>query len=181
MEMTTTTTQSDPTKPVASPRKGRRTGVASELSVLPKVKPGHEKQLREFCTGASADADHVAQSQQILGSVGTLHESRYVLVDDDTRLLIATSFDGDWDVYIDDFSRTKVLKYWARFLIHCEGFPDAAGASSLTLDDWKEFLTAHQVTAAEYIRTYPDLTVKQIRKAQRVMTAFEQLLDEASS
>jgi hypothetical protein len=49
------------------------------------------------------------------------------------------------------------------------------------VDDWKEFLTAHQVTAAEYIRTYPDLTVKQIVKAQQVMTAFQQLLDQASS
>ena len=45
----------------------------------------------------------------------------------------------------------------------------------------QEFLIIHQVTAAEYVRTYPDLTVKQIRKAQRVMTTFEQLLDEASS
>jgi hypothetical protein len=34
----------------------------------------------------------------------------------DTRLLIATSFDGDWDVYVDDFARTLVLQDWQRFL-----------------------------------------------------------------
>jgi len=26
-----------------------------------------------------------------------------VFIDNDTRLLFATSFDGDWDTYIDDF------------------------------------------------------------------------------
>ena len=57
----------------------------------------------------------------------------------------------------------------------------SAGAAALSVDDWKEFLTAHQVTAAEYFRTYADLTVKQILKAQQLMTAFQQLLDEASS
>jgi hypothetical protein len=45
----------------------------------------------------------------------------------------------------------------------------------------KEFLTAHQVTAAAYIGRYPDATVKEILKALRVQTAFQQLLDEASS
>ena len=28
---------------------------------------------------------------------------RFVFLDNDTRLLFATSFDGDWDTYIDDF------------------------------------------------------------------------------
>ena len=104
--------------------------------------------------------------QKILDDIGTVHEVRYVSFDDDTRLLLATSFDGDWDVYIDDFFRTKVLTYWSSFLIHCEGAPDdLAGAAALSADDWKEFLTAYQVTAIEYRRTSPDLTVKQILKA----------------
>jgi hypothetical protein len=174
--------QTETMKPAASPRKGRRAGVASELSVLLKVKPGREQQLREHLNKEREDTVQDAEGRKILADIQTLHEARYVLFDDDTRLLIATSFDGDWDVYIDDFFRTKVLTYWSRFLIHCEGAPDdLAGAAALSLDDWKEFLTAHQVTAAEYIRTYPDLTVKQILKAQQVMTAFQQLLDEASS
>jgi hypothetical protein len=174
--------QTETMKPPASPRKGRRNGVASELSVLLKVKPGREQQIREHMDREREDAVQDAEGRKILSDVRTLHEARYVLFDDDTRLLIATSFDGDWDVYIDDFFRTKILTYWSRFLIHCEGAPDdLAGAAKLSLDDWKEFLTAHQVTAAEYIRTYPNLTVKQILKAQQVMTAFQDLLDEASS
>lgn len=175
------TTQSDPKNPVASPRKGAKTGVVSELSVFLKVKPGHEKQIREVFTSENARADRPAWAHKVLESVGTLHEARQVLFDNDTRLLIATSFDGDWDVYIDDFARTRVLQDWAEFLVHCEGYPDAAGVASLSLDEQKEFLTAHQVTAAEYDRTYPDVTAKEIMKALRVQKAFEQLLDEASS
>ena len=174
--------QTEPMKSTTSPRKGKRTGVATELSVLLKVKGGREHRLREELTSSIADPVQNAEGQKILEDIGTVHEVRYVLFDDDTRLLLATSFDGDWDVYIDDFFRTKVLTYWSSFLIHCEGAPDdLAGAAALSLDDWKEFLTAHQVTAIEYRRTYPDLTVKQILKAQRVMTAFEQLLDVAST
>jgi len=153
-------------------------GVFSELSVFLKVKPGREKQIREYFTANDADADRQKKAQQAVDAVGTLHEGRNVLFDDDTRLLVATSFDGDWDAYIDDFSRSFILESWANFLIYCEGFPDdKAGVSALSLDDWKEFLTAHQVTATSYGAKNADLTVKQIDKARRVMTAFEQVLD----
>ena len=35
---------------------------------------------------------------------------RFVFFDNDTRLLFATAFDGDWDTYIDDFV-TKIPDY----------------------------------------------------------------------
>jgi hypothetical protein len=175
------TTQSDPKTAVASPRKGRKAGVVNELSVFLKVKPGHEKQIRAVFAADDDNADRPAQAQRLLDSVGTLHEARQVLFDNDTRLLIATSFDGDWDVYIDDFARTQVLQDWERFLIHCEGYPDAADAASISLYQKKEFLTAYQVTAARYDREYAEVTSKEVVKALRVQTVFQQLLDEASS
>ena len=175
------TTQTDPSMPVASPRNGRKAGVVNELSVFLKVKPGHEKQVREIFTADDANADRPAEATKVLNSVGTVHEARVVLFDNDTRLMIATSFDGDWDVYIDDFARTMVLRDWERFLVHCEGYPDAADLASLTLFQQKEFLSTHQVTAARYDRAYPAATAKEIAKALRVQTVFQQLLDEASS
>ena len=35
---------------------------------------------------------------------------RFVFFDNDTRMLFATAFDGDWDTYIDDFV-TKIPDY----------------------------------------------------------------------
>ena len=63
---------------------------------------------------------------------------------------------------------------------HCEGYPDQ-GAPRLSLLETKEFLTANQVTAAAYIGRYPEATVKEILKALRVQTVFQNLLDETSS
>jgi hypothetical protein len=174
-------TQTDQKTPVASPRKGRKAGVVNELSVFLKVKPGRERQIREVFNGDDADVDRPAKATGLLNAVGTVHEARTVLFDNDTRVLIATSFDGDWDVYIDDFARTLVLQEWERFLIYCEGYPDAADVASLSLFQKKEFLTANQVTAATYDRAYPDVTSKEVVKALRVQTVFQQLLDEASS
>jgi hypothetical protein len=36
--------------------------------------------------------------------VGTVHDMRFVLMDNDTKMLFATAYDGDWDPYIDDFA-----------------------------------------------------------------------------
>ncbi len=172
------TAQTAPARPIASPRKGARDGVRNELSVFLKVKPGHEKQIRAVLSSLSGEA--VGLAREAVVSVGTLHDARQVLFDSDTRLMIGTSFDGDWDVYIDDFARTSILDLWAKFLVHCEGYPDQE-AVPLSLFETKEFLTAHQVTAAAYIGRYPEASVKEILKALRVQTVFQKLLDEASS
>ena len=42
--------------------------------------------------------------------VGTVHDMRFVFLDNDTKLLFATAYDGDWDAYIDDFA-TKIPDY----------------------------------------------------------------------
>ena len=39
--------------------------------------------------------------------VGTVHDMRFVFLDNDTKLLFATAYDGEWDPYIDDFA-TKI-------------------------------------------------------------------------
>ena len=117
-------------------RKGARIAPVSELSVFCKVKPGREQAIREVFN--PSPEEHAATVKAVK-DVGTLHNARYVLFDDGTRLLIATTFDGDWDVYIDDFAASYVLDAWDKFLIHCEGYPDE-GKASLTVDEIKEAL-----------------------------------------
>ena len=146
----------------------------SELSVFLKVKPGREQLIREVFHMTPAQR---AAAEKAIFDVGSLHQARYVLFDNGTRLLIATTFDGDWDVYIDDFAASYILDAWDTFLIHCEGYPDE-GKASLTLEQIKEFLTANQVTASDFFITYPGVTAKEIQKALRVGTAFQQVLDD---
>jgi hypothetical protein len=157
-----------------TPRKGARDGPVSELSVFLKVKPGREQAIREVFNMPAAER---AELVKAIASVGTLHQARYVLFDNGTRLLIGTTFDGDWDVYIDDFAASFVLDAWDKFLIHCEGYPDE-GKASLTVDEIKTYLTANQVTASDFSMTYAGVTVQEIEEALRVQTAFQQVLDD---
>ena len=110
--------------------------------------------------------------EKAIHDVGTLHQARYVLFDNGTRLLVATTFDGDWDVYIDDFAASYILDAWDRFLIHCEGYPDE-GKASLTVDEIKEFLTANQVTAADFYVDYPGVTTKEIKRRCALRRPFQ--------
>ena len=101
----------------------------------------------------------------------TIHEARFVLFDDDTRLLFATSFDGPWDAYMEDFA-SKPLQLFDAIFRHVEGYeglPDLAAV--------KAFILGAQVTAAAYARNYGG-TVREIRKAERVNRAFQHVLDD---
>jgi hypothetical protein len=106
-------------------------------------------------------------------AIASIHEARFVLFDDDTRLLFATSFDGSWDAYMDDFFTSgPTLRLFDAIFQHVEGYgglPDVAAV--------KAFVLGAQVSAAAYARNYPG-TVKEIRKAVRVNRAFQQVLDD---
>ena len=158
-----------------SPRKGKRIDPVSELSCFLTVKPGREQLIREVL---DAPPDQQKELIKAVKDVGTLHNARYVLFDNDRRLIIATTFDGDWDVYIDDFAASKVLDVWDTFLIHCEGYPDEGkDAAGLSVDDVKEYLTEYQVTAADFFLRYPGVTTKEVLEALRVQAAVQESLD----
>ena len=45
------------------------------------------------------------------------------------------------------------------------------------MDEIKEFLTANQVTAADFYMDYPGVTTKEIKEALRVQAAVQESLD----
>src|SRR2546421_400875 len=150
-------------------RPGVSVGPTSEFSLFFHVKPGHGDDLREALRTLQ---NHPGYRPGEYGmAVATIHEARFVLFDDDTRLLFATSFDGPWDSYMEDFA-AKPLQLFASIFRHVEGYeglPDLAAV--------KEFILSAQVTAGGYARNYPG-TVKEIRKALRVNEAFQRVLDD---
>lgn len=151
-------------------RPGRTDGVCSEFTVFTKIKPGHADALREdlatLASGAALEAGRAA-----LKEIGTLHDARNVIFDDGTRHMFASVFDGSWDTYIDDFARTAIAKNFEMIFSHAEGFP---GIADPNVKDW---FVAHQVPAGNFVSSYPDLTVQQIWKDQRVNEAFQAVLD----
>ncbi|MCX5316992.1 hypothetical protein [Streptomyces sp. NBC_00154] len=149
-------------------RPGLKEGKTSEFTLFFNVKPGHAQQIRDYFQGI----DH--QKMRVLADrIGTLHDLRWVLFDDDTRLLFASNFDGDWDAYIDDFG-ALIPDVFDAILQHTEDYPGIKDPSL------KDFVIAHQATACNYLRAAPDATITDIQKALRVNKAFQQLLDAAN-
>jgi hypothetical protein len=157
------------TDAVGTSRPGLSAGPTSEFSLVFHVKPGHADAVREALTALQNSPGYRPGDYNL--PIGTIHEARFVLFDDDTRLLFATSFDGPWDAYMVDFA-SKPLSLFDAVFRHVEEYE---GLSDLTA--LQEFILSAQVTAAAYARNYGG-TVKEIQKAERVNAAFQQVLDD---
>jgi hypothetical protein len=147
-------------------RTGLRFGQISELTVIVPLKAGKDgaERLRQILTGGTftgADA------------VGTVHDMRFVILDD-TRLLFATAYDGDWDSYITDFA-TKIPDAMDHLFSVVEGWP---GIHSSTV---KDFIARYQIPATGWYVAYPNETVASIRAAIKVRDALNVLFSAAST
>jgi hypothetical protein len=146
-------------------RIGARQGKVSELTVfLPFVKGG-AKRLRgllQLLQGNFRAAD----------AVGTVHDMRFVFVDNDTKLLFATAYDGDFDPYIEDFA-AKIPNAMDLWLCNFEGYPGMR--NPLAARDW---IAKHQIAAEAWYVNSPNLTAPETRRLEHVGKAVEELLDK---
>ena len=163
------TSATDATQSAQPKRPGMSNGMASEFTVFCKIKPGHADALREYFAGTMSTT--LESTVAALQEIGTLHYSRQVIFDNDTRLLFASEFDGSWDTYIDDFGTTSIAGNFDAVFSHTEGFPGVTDPSV------KEWFVSQQEPALVFLNSYPDLTVKQIWKDQEVNEAFQAVLD----
>jgi len=153
----------------AASRHGIQVGPTSEFTLFFNVRPGHGEALREALSALQDEPGYRPGDYDL--PIATIHEARFVPFDNDTRLLFATSFDGPWDAYMVDFA-SKPLKLFDAIFRHVEGYeglPD--------LEAVKTFIRSAQVSAGGYARNYGG-TVKEIRRAERVNKAFQQVLDD---
>ena len=147
-------------------RTGVRQGKVSELLFITPFAPGGAARLRallQLRDGSFDDTDRV----------GTVHDMRFVFLDNDTKLLFATAYDGDWDPYIDDFA-TKITDQMDVIFTACEGWP---GIRSPKVKDW---IANHQIPAEGWYVAHPDLTVRDIHRLKRVGKAVDEFLDKVA-
>jgi hypothetical protein len=149
------------------PRAGLKVGPRTAFTFIANVLPGHGKELRDLIAAVQGDPRGDAALQEI----GSLHEFRWVLLDDDQRILFASSFDGDWDKYIQDFAATAIGQMIDRNLQHVE---DWIGIKDPHVADW---LLERAVPAVGYNTAYPQPTVKQIWRALAIQQAFDRALE----
>jgi len=155
-----------PPPPVESAgRVGSRLGNVSELTIVVPLVPGGAKRLRAFLRLLNGNLKRGGDL------VGTLHNMRFVFFDNDTRLLFATTYDGEWDAYIDDFV-AKIPDYLDIIDSSWEGWPGIRSPGA------KDYLAKHQITAEGWYVAYPDLTVAEIKRLSRIGEAVDELLDK---
>src|SRR6516162_2085483 len=79
---------------------GKRIGKKGEISGIGKVAPGGAKLLRDRLPQIQAEAGYWEGNR-----VGTVHDFRVTLIDNDTRILFTIVYDGDFKPYIEDILR----------------------------------------------------------------------------
>jgi hypothetical protein len=145
-------------------RIGARQGRVSELTGIVPFAKGGARRLRgllQLLEGNFQGAD----------AVGSVHDMRFVFLDNDTKLLFCTAYDGDWDPYIEDFA-TKIPNAMDILLCNCEGYP---GIRSPEVKDW---IAKYQVSAEAWYVANPDLTVPETRRLKKLGKAVEEFLEQ---
>jgi hypothetical protein len=152
------------TRMVSAGRVGSRQGMVSELTMIFPFAPGGARRLRAFLELLDGNFDGA-------NKVGSLHDMRFVFLDNDTKLLFATTFDGEWDPYIDDFA-TKIPDYLDILDCGLEGWPGIRSPEA------KDYLASHQITAVGWYVAHPDVTVADTSRLKRVGQAVDEFLDK---
>ena len=165
-ELASQASEAPPPPIVSAGRVGARLGKVSELTMVVPLAPGGADRLRAFLKllgGNLAGAD----------KVGSVHDMRFVFFDNDTRMIFATTFDGDWDPYIDDFV-TKIPDYLDIIDSAWEGWPGIRSPEA------KDYLAKHQITAEGWY-VGNDLTVAETRRLKRLGEAVDEFLDKVGN
>jgi len=157
-------TAASATRQQSAGRIGARQGKVSELTAIAPFAPGGAKRLRgllELLEGNFQGAD----------LVGSVHDMRFVFLDNDSRMLFATAYDGEWDAYIEDFA-TKIPIAMDMLFCNFVGYP---GIRSPQVKDW---IVKYQIAAVAWYVASPNLTVPETRRLERVGKAVEEFLDK---
>jgi len=155
------------TTQTAIARPGTKKGVWNEFTVIMPLKPGGAERMRAHFGGFTDDRARNTDR------IGTVHDLRFVIFDDDTRCIFASTFDGDWETYIDDFATIIPDEIDLLF----QEVVDYPGVRSATI---KDFIAKHQVSAMAFYGAYTDASVRDVWKALKVKKALDDMLDAAN-
>ena len=79
-------------KKAVKARPGAKAGQSSEFTLISKLKPGGAGRISKLL----ADG-FTGERQKNTDQIATVHDLRFVIFDNDTRVIFASTFDGGWD------------------------------------------------------------------------------------
>ena len=176
--------------------KGNSHGFISEVSTYFTVKPGHEEDARAACRRfgemlRNSDPKDVQKTG--------LRDARLVVFDNGRRLMFASGFETEWDPYVDDAILIVGIEHfldWMQHTVEAEELVATVKALVKDIDKndpafeekakpagakLKATIQEVQTPATAYFNALSDLTMPQIKKAQRLQQAFQQVLDDPAA
>jgi hypothetical protein len=145
----------------------------NQLTLVTVVQTGQVNRVKAVMAGIDAYARRLAPAGSLIG-ISTIHFVRWLLIDDDRRLIMVSDYDGSWENYIDEFAE-MILSGLDAIWGTAHGYP-VDGARDLPA--FKHFLRAHQVPAEVFYSAYPDQTILNIRENLALAGALESGRDE---
>jgi hypothetical protein len=177
--------------------KGITDGVISELATFWDILPGHAEEAR---AGSKRMTDAIHGLDPATSAATGLRDARMVVFDDGRRLLFATTFETDWDHYIDDAILVVGVGAFLDWMQHtvqgqevvawakesgadqfAQGDPEWEAIMKKATSQLKAILQSCQSQAAGYFNALSGLTLPQFDRQQRVNRAFEQVLDDPAA
>lgn len=141
-------------------------GQVTELTVIAPLKPGAAASLRKVLSALQVTPDSPIKK------IGTIHFARWVIFDNDQRLLFTSNFDGSWESYLRDFSQITP-EGMDHIFGHCDGYP-AGGCKDF--EAFKEYVSKYQVPTDLFYAAYPESSVQAVLEGLRVKALTDEFL-----
>jgi hypothetical protein len=140
--------------------------VQNHLTTLVEVKPGAFRlyTLKTVLWLISILAKTIFITGQ-LGGIPTIHFARWLLMDNDRRLLFFSNYDGSWASYLGDFvdkANYGLTMVWS----NTERFPPASNLAfggAQHIEAFKQWSREHNIYAAVWYSAYPDETLRNLK------------------
>ena len=153
--------------PAAAVSDARPQPVANPLTLVMKAKsPEDLQKLKQLVEGMQKLPPEKNPIVLALEKLGNVHFARFVFLDD--KLMVITTFDDDFDAYIDLFV-DEIGDVFNAILKHVEGAPE--GKVQDHREAFRNFVNDHnQKPVGEFYSAYPKLRVQDIKAFQRQVT-----------
>jgi hypothetical protein len=158
--------------------------VQNQLTHLVELKPGAFRlKTLKLVFGAINFLAKSIFNRGALGGIPSIHFARWVIIDNDKRLLFFSNFDGSWENYLGDFV-DKASKGLTGVWSNTINFPRAKNLLFEGATDeqrFKEWARNLQVPTQVWYTAYKKLSVQNINNNAAIRAGLFRKMDEAGS
>jgi hypothetical protein len=148
---------------------GLRMGKTSEFTLVAPVKEGGAEVFRQRIVQAQAESSYWE------GKLGTVHDLRVALINNDTQIMFAATYSDEFKPYVEDV--TKFASPWLDCMFSgvAEGYTNFGDPAML------DYVAKYQVEADLWFVENESATPREIKRALKLSEAFNTMLDSAQS